>query len=66
MTELPSHVAMYQFVPKEMFQVIASTFGLWSAKGKFDFTADKTLNETFPDIKPTTVEALLNLAWKKV
>ena len=65
MTELPSHVPMYQFVPKEMLQMILSTFGLWTAKGAFDFKADKTLNEIFPDIKATTVETLLNLAWKQ-
>ncbi|EOO02461.1 putative nmra-like family protein [Phaeoacremonium minimum UCRPA7] len=64
-TELPSHVPMYQFVPKEMLQMILSTFGLWTAKGAFDFKADKTLNEIFPDIKATTVETLLNLAWKQ-
>ncbi|EGY23456.1 uncharacterized protein VDAG_04894 [Verticillium dahliae VdLs.17] len=54
-TELPSQVAAYQFVPKEVFQGFCITFGQWFALGAFDLTPSKVL----PGLKPLTVKDAL-------
>jgi hypothetical protein len=64
-TELPSQVALYTHIPKEMFQGVACTFGQWFDDGVFDLKSNTFLNDQFPDIKPITVKELLDKAWKK-
>jgi len=64
-TELPSHVGLYSFVPKEAFQGMISTFELWFEEGVFDFKSEKLLNAVFPEIKPWTVKDILQTAWGK-
>ncbi|KAH6952290.1 hypothetical protein BKA56DRAFT_625814 [Ilyonectria sp. MPI-CAGE-AT-0026] len=54
-TELPSQVAAYQFVPKEIFQGFCITFGQWFASGVFDLTPSKVL----PGLKPLTIKEAL-------
>ncbi|KAL0938320.1 nmra-like family protein [Colletotrichum truncatum] len=65
-TELPGQIPAYPFLPKEIYQGIASTFGLWFEGGAFDIppAGTKTLNEVFPEIKTWKVEDILNKAWK--
>jgi len=65
-TELPGQVQIYEYFPKEMFQGIASVFGLWFAEGLFDITPERSLNDSFPEIKTLKVEDMLNKAWKTV
>ncbi|KAF6787294.1 nmra-like family protein [Colletotrichum musicola] len=66
-TELPGQIPAYPFFPKEAYQGMTATFGLWSADGSFDLPSPgkKTLNEQFPEIKAWTVKAILEAAWKK-
>ncbi|OHW91810.1 NmrA-like family protein [Colletotrichum incanum] len=66
-TELPGHIPMYPFFPKEALQGMAAIFGLWFNDGTFDIPPNgtKTLNEIFPGIKAWTVKDILNTAWKK-
>ncbi|GKT89100.1 nmrA-like family protein [Colletotrichum tofieldiae] len=66
-TELPSHIPVYPFFPKEALQGMVSVFGLWFNDGTFDVppSGTKTLNEIFPGIKAWTVKDILNTAWKK-
>lgn len=64
-TELPSHLQVYPFFPKEAMQEMLSSFGLAFACGEFDLKVDSgnSLNERFPDIKPRTVKELIQEAW---
>lgn len=63
-TELPAHVPVYPFLPKEQLQYILAVFGSWTATGVFDFGKEKTLNTVFPDIKPKTFADVVNEGWK--
>ncbi|KAI6772763.1 hypothetical protein HG530_003721 [Fusarium avenaceum] len=63
LTELPGHVRMYSRVPKAILQKVMSVYGLWSEKGAFNLDESRTLNQRFPDIKPTSVKAFLEEAW---
>ena len=63
-TELPAQVAAYAFVPKEVFQSLAATFGLWFEEGVFDLKPDRFLNEAFPEIRTMKVKEMLEEAWK--
>ena len=60
-TELPSHPAMYPFFPKPFVQQYFGKFGFYVTEGLFNFPKDKTLNKTFPEIKPTTVREMLSV-----
>jgi hypothetical protein len=62
-TELPAHKPVYPFFPKEQLQGLFAVFGLFFEDGSFDFKPAHSLNDDFPDIKPTTVKALLQKAW---
>lgn len=65
-TELPSHVSLYQQIPKEMFQQRFAGFGIAMERGAFDFEvpADGALlNDMFLDIRVKTVEELIIEAW---
>jgi len=63
--ELPSHVPLYSFVPKEHLQGLLAMFGLWFEEGVFDLHPAKLFNDEVPEIKPYTVKAFLNEAWGK-
>ncbi|KAH6951928.1 hypothetical protein DER45DRAFT_577331 [Fusarium avenaceum] len=62
-TELPSHLQAYPFVPKPALQGVLATLGLMVAKGLFNLEPEWTLNQEFPDIKPRTIKQLVNEAW---
>ncbi|WYZ42347.1 hypothetical protein EsH8_VI_000046 [Colletotrichum jinshuiense] len=66
-TELPGHVPAYPFFPKEAYQGLSASFGLWFDDGSFNIppAGTKTLNELFPEIKAWKVKDLLDTAWKK-
>lgn len=64
-TELPSHVSIYPYFPKEMFLSLMSNIGVMFAQGMFDLKPVYSLNEAFPGIKPKTVKELLEEAWKR-
>jgi len=63
-TELPSHPALYTYLSKERLQYMLAVFGMWTDAGYLDLPADLSLNSRFPDIKPLTVHAMLEKAWK--
>ncbi|WAO90212.1 NAD(P)-bd-dom domain-containing protein [Fusarium falciforme] len=63
-TELPGQVAAYSYFPKEWTQKLFSAFGIWVTESIFDFPDEKLLNKQFPDIKVTTVQEMLQSAWK--
>ena len=62
-TELPSHVSAYSFIPKSVLCDIQSKFGLYVAYGMFDFPEEGSLNQLFPEIKTATVEDIIG-HWK--
>ncbi|SPJ78877.1 uncharacterized protein FTOL_07268 [Fusarium torulosum] len=62
-TELPSHLQAYPFFPKPALQGALAGMGLMLAKGVFNMHTEWTLNQEFPDIKPRTIEQLMNEAW---
>lgn len=64
-TELPAQIAMYEYVPKQVFQGLMSVFGQWFEDGVFDLTPEHFLNERFPEIKPWNAKDFLAAAWKK-
>lgn len=64
-TELPSQAAAYQFFPKELYQGMGSTFGLWSEDGVMNFTPETSLNEQFPEVEAWKVKDFLEAAWGK-
>ncbi|KAH6961727.1 hypothetical protein BKA56DRAFT_424379, partial [Ilyonectria sp. MPI-CAGE-AT-0026] len=59
-TELPGHVAAYEFFPKHLAQFFYSVFGLWFAEGAFNYEPTKTLNDAFPEIQPLKVKDILD------
>ncbi|KAF4456396.1 Isoflavone reductase like protein IRL [Fusarium austroafricanum] len=63
LTEFPGHVPVYSRVPKEILHKTMAAYGLWAESGGFNFDESKTLNKTFPDIKPVSVKAFLEEAW---
>ncbi|EKG10250.1 NmrA-like protein [Macrophomina phaseolina MS6] len=63
-TELPNHVAAYQFFPKEQLQGLFAAFELLMATGKMDLPEGKALNKKFPEIKTLTVKQLFEQTWK--
>ncbi|KAF5642292.1 transcriptional activator Mut3p [Fusarium tjaetaba] len=62
-TELPSHVYMYPFFPKPMLQGLFAAFGRMFIEGAFDLKPERTLNESFPEIKARKIKDLLFEAW---
>lgn len=63
-TELPSHPPVYPFFPKEQLQYVLAVFGQWTEGGAFNLPDEDTLNKQFPDIKPLSMNELLQAAWK--
>ncbi|KAH8589852.1 nmrA-like family protein [Bisporella sp. PMI_857] len=64
-TELPGQAAAYNFLPREVVQSFASTFGLWFEEGAFNLKPTKTLNDQFPEITTIKVKDILTKAWKR-
>lgn len=62
-TELPSHLAKYEFVPKAVLQGLFSMFGGWVTRGIFEISDDKAINSKYPEIHPLTVKDVVAL-WK--
>jgi hypothetical protein len=60
-TELPSHLAAYAFLPKPVFQQYFGRFGLYVTLGLFDLPDEECLNKKFPDIKTTSVKEMLSV-----
>ncbi|KAF5231480.1 hypothetical protein FANTH_13392 [Fusarium anthophilum] len=64
-TELPGHIPVYPFFPKDAWQTIMSELGVFFDQGGFDFQPEKTLNSLFPEIKVTTARDVLDIACRK-
>jgi len=64
-TELPSHVHVYEYYPKEALQGMLAQFGLLFDQGVLDFRPKRSLNDIFPDIKPKSAREVLEIGWKK-
>ncbi|KAL6364516.1 hypothetical protein LRP88_01918 [Fusarium phalaenopsidis] len=62
-SELPSHAAMYGFLPKEQLQGILATFELMFEAGLFNLEGPSIVKD-FPDIKLMTMKELLTEAWE--
>ncbi|KAF2640795.1 NAD(P)-binding protein [Massarina eburnea CBS 473.64] len=62
-TELPSHLELYPYIPKPMLQGILAGFGLWSVNGLHYVPREGSLNAKFPDITTTPIKEVLD-AWK--
>lgn len=64
-TELPGHVPVYQFFPKQMLQGMFAMFGYWFETGEFNLkvTERTYLNEKFPEIRTKSIEELITEAW---
>ncbi|KAK6826422.1 hypothetical protein RU639_005437 [Aspergillus parasiticus] len=63
-TELPSHPPVYPFFAKEQLQYVLAVFGQWTEAGVFNLPDEVTINKQFPDIKPLSMNELLQAAWK--
>ncbi|WKT54439.1 NmrA-like domain [Fusarium oxysporum f. sp. vasinfectum] len=61
-TELPGHVPLYPFFPKEALQGMQAQFGILFDQGAFDFQPEQTLNSLFPEIKAATARDVLEIA----
>ncbi|KAH9211906.1 hypothetical protein DL95DRAFT_341200 [Leptodontidium sp. 2 PMI_412] len=64
-TELPSHVHVYPFFPKQALQGMFALFGNWFENGEFNFQATQGLylNGKFPEIVPTSIDQIITAAW---
>ncbi|KAM3427426.1 hypothetical protein MY4824_009447 [Beauveria thailandica] len=62
-TELPGQANVYNYVPKEAFDILACALGLWYEEGLFNFDSGKTLNARLPHIETLKMKDILNEAW---
>ena len=64
-TELPSHVNVYPFFPKEALQGTFATLEYWFENGDFNIDTARGLflNEKFPEIVPVSVNQIITEAW---
>lgn len=62
-TELPSHVSLYPYFPKEQLQGLFAAFGIMFETGAFNFKPEHTINQDFPEIKPKSIKELVSEAW---
>ncbi|EJP63771.1 nmrA-like family protein [Beauveria bassiana ARSEF 2860] len=62
-TELPGQANVYNYVPKEAFDVLACALGTWYEEGFFNFDSGKTLNTRLPHIETLKMKDILNEAW---
>ncbi|KAH7127811.1 hypothetical protein B0J13DRAFT_645859 [Dactylonectria estremocensis] len=58
-TELPGHVPLYAFYPKEALQGVFATIGLLAEDGTLDCKDGHDITKDFPDIKLRTINELL-------
>jgi len=68
-TELPAHVPVYPFFPKEQLQFVFAVFGLWFDGGAFNLHPEQDsldLNAEFPEIKPLTVKDVLQKVYSSL
>ncbi|KAJ3545402.1 hypothetical protein NM208_g2531 [Fusarium decemcellulare] len=63
-TELPSQVPAYAAFPKEAFQGMCATFGLFFEQGLLNFDEEKAINRLFPEIKPKSIKDVVEIGWK--
>lgn len=63
MTELPTHVAAYSYVPKQALLGRFALFGLLFVNGLGHLPEEKSLNRLFPWFKTKTVEEVISV-WK--
>ncbi|KAF5600609.1 isoflavone reductase like P3 [Fusarium pseudoanthophilum] len=63
-TELPGHIPVYPFFPKEQLQGMLAQFGVLFDQGVFDPRPEKTLNDLFPEIKVMTARDVLEIAFE--
>jgi hypothetical protein len=63
-TELPAHLSIYPFFPKQMLQGMCAVFGILFERGFFNLKPAVSLNDQFPDIKTRKVKDLVEEAWK--
>ncbi|KAF4465529.1 nmra-like family [Fusarium albosuccineum] len=63
-TELPSQVPAYAVFPKEAFQGMCATFGLFFEQGLLNFDEGKAINRLFPEIKPKSIKDVVEIGWK--
>ncbi|KAL6401271.1 hypothetical protein AUP68_15138 [Ilyonectria robusta] len=63
-TELPSHPYLYPFFPKEQLQGLLASMELLFECGLFDFKPQRTINQSFPNVKAKTIKELLTEAWE--
>lgn len=66
-TELPSHPAVYPFLPKEQLQNILAVLGQWTEAGDFNLPEEEAFNrQRSPDIKLRSMAEMLQEAWGAV
>lgn len=64
-SELPGHVRLYAFFPKNLLQALVATHGLWFEEGVYNLTPRSFLNDKFPNIQPMKIKEMLELAWRR-
>ncbi|KAK3319634.1 hypothetical protein B0T19DRAFT_432790 [Cercophora scortea] len=62
-TELPSHVFVYQVIPKPFLQAFLAAFGLWFTQGLYDLDERNALEKRLPGIRVRTARELFEKAW---
>lgn len=62
-TELPGHLASYEFYPKPLLQKVFASFGLYITRGLVDLPEENSLNQKFPEIKTKSIKEIVD-AWK--
>lgn len=64
-TELPSHVPMYNFFPKERLQGMVGMFLNWMAEGDVNHTTSQEIEKIVEGINVMTFDKMLETAWGK-
>ncbi|CAG9942748.1 unnamed protein product [Clonostachys rosea f. rosea IK726] len=65
-TALPGQIAAYDFMPKQVFDMVMPILGLWFDEGAFDLeNVPTTLNDKFPEIETIKAKDMIEQAWKK-
>lgn len=62
-TELPTHRSVYPYYPKANLQIMMSGTGLLTEQGFFNSKPARSLNDSFPEIRPRSVRELVEVAW---
>ena len=61
-TELPSNIPLYSFLPKPVLEGILISFAMAMEVGLFNFEG-KSLNEMLPDVKAMSADVFLQNFW---